>query len=115
MLRIKGSNFPLGVNRMQNFTPLASLSGGLLIGLSASAMLLLDGKIAGISGIFAGVFRPLKGDTLWKACFLAGLFAGGLVLRVLVARRACSCWRVFLWVLAPGSATDAPAVTACAA
>ena len=71
---------------MQNFTPLASLIGGLLIGLSASAMLLLDGKIAGISGIFAGVLRPLNGDTLWKACFLAGLLAGGLVLRTLVAR-----------------------------
>ena len=69
---------------MQNFTPFASLIGGILIGLSASAMLLFDGKIAGISGIAAGVLRPLKGDTLWKACFLAGLFAGGLLLRVLL-------------------------------
>lgn len=66
---------------MQNFTPVAALIGGALIGLSASAMLLLDGKIAGISGIFAGVLRPAKGDTLWKACFLAGLLAGGLLLR----------------------------------
>ena len=67
---------------MQNFTPVASLIGGVLIGLSASAMLLFDGKIAGISGIFAGVLQPVKGDTLWKACFLAGLFAGGLLLRM---------------------------------
>jgi hypothetical protein len=71
---------------MQNFTPLASLIGGALIGLSASAMLLLDGKVAGISGIFAGVLRPVKEDTLWKACFLAGLLAGGLLLVVFFPR-----------------------------
>jgi uncharacterized protein len=69
---------------VENFTPIASLIGGLLIGLSASAMLLLDGKIAGISGIYAGVLRPAKGDTVWKACFLAGLLVGGLLLRVLL-------------------------------
>jgi uncharacterized membrane protein YedE/YeeE len=68
---------------MHNFTPLPSLLGGVLIGLSASAMLLLDGKIAGISGILAGVLRPVKGDTLWRVCFLAGLLAGGLLLRTL--------------------------------
>ncbi|MGZ6241642.1 MAG: YeeE/YedE family protein [Candidatus Binataceae bacterium] len=66
---------------MHNFTPLASLLGGMLIGLSASAMLLLDGKIAGISGILAGVLKPVKGDTLWRLCFLVGLLAGGLLLR----------------------------------
>jgi uncharacterized membrane protein YedE/YeeE len=66
---------------MHDFTPVASLIGGILIGLSASAMLLLQGKIAGISGIFAGVLRPAMGDTLWKAAFLTGLFSGGLLLR----------------------------------
>jgi len=66
---------------MHNFTPIASTLGGILIGLSASSMLLFDGKIAGISGIFAGLLRPVKGDTLWKACFVAGLLAGGLLLR----------------------------------
>jgi uncharacterized membrane protein YedE/YeeE len=71
---------------MYNFTPVASLFGGILIGLSASAMLLLTGKITGISGIFAGVLRPANGDTLWKACFLAGLLAGGLVLRLFLPR-----------------------------
>ncbi|HYL59115.1 MAG TPA: YeeE/YedE thiosulfate transporter family protein [Candidatus Acidoferrales bacterium] len=69
---------------MQNFTPVASLVGGVLVGVSASAMLLLDGKIAGISGIFAGVLRPARGDTLWKAVFLAGLLAGGVLLRMLI-------------------------------
>ena len=67
---------------MHNFTPLASLFGGMLIGLSASAMLLLDGKIAGISGILAGVLKPVRGDTLWRSSFLAGLLAGGMLLRI---------------------------------
>jgi uncharacterized membrane protein YedE/YeeE len=67
---------------MHNLTPLAALIGGILIGLSASAMLPLEGKIAGISGIFAGVLNPAKGDTSWKACFVAGLLAGGMLLRI---------------------------------
>jgi uncharacterized membrane protein YedE/YeeE len=43
---------------------------------------LLDGKIAGISGILAGVLKPVRGDTLWRICFLAGLLAGGMLLRI---------------------------------
>ena len=39
---------------------------------------------AGISGIFAGILRPVRGETLWKGCFLAGLVAGGLLLRLLL-------------------------------
>jgi uncharacterized membrane protein YedE/YeeE len=67
---------------MHNFTPIPSLIGGILIGLSAATMLLMNGKIAGISGIFAGLLRPIKGDTLWKSCFVAGLVAGGMLLKV---------------------------------
>jgi uncharacterized protein len=67
---------------MHDFTPVASLLGGILIGVSASAMLLLQGKIAGISGIFAGVLQPAKGETLWKGSFLIGLLFGGLLLRL---------------------------------
>ena len=69
---------------MTNFTPFASLVGGVLIGLSASAMLLLDGKITGISGIVAGLLRRIRGETVWRACFVAGLFTGGLLLRLVL-------------------------------
>jgi hypothetical protein len=71
---------------MHNFTPLAALLGGILIGLSASAMLMVEGKIAGISGIFAGVLSPAKGETAWKASFVAGLLAGGVMLRIFLPR-----------------------------
>ncbi len=67
---------------MHNFTPLAALIGGILIGLSASAILLLEGKIAGVSGICAGVLNPARGDTAWKVSFIGGLLAGGILLRI---------------------------------
>ncbi len=69
---------------MHNFTPIASLLGGVLIGLSASAMLILDGKIAGISGILAGVLKPVRCDVLWRLCFIAGLLMGGCLLKYLL-------------------------------
>jgi uncharacterized protein len=72
------------VNAVGNFTPFASLAGGILIGLSAAAMLLFNGKIVGISGILAGVLRPVKSDTSWRLSFVGGLIAGGLILRVLL-------------------------------
>jgi len=67
---------------MENFTPVASLIGGILIGLSASAMLYFNGKIAGISGIVAGLLTPMDKDNLWRATFLAGLITGGIILRL---------------------------------
>ncbi len=65
---------------MSNFTPIASLAGGALIGASASALLWLDGRIAGISGIFAGMLAPRRGDFAWRALFFAGLLAGGALI-----------------------------------
>jgi uncharacterized protein len=67
---------------MEHFTPLASLVGGMLIGLSASVLLLFNGKIAGISGIVGGLLSPVKHDTLWRAVFVAGLLTGGLLSRL---------------------------------
>jgi uncharacterized protein len=66
---------------MDGFTPLASLLGGAMIGLAASALLAFDGRIAGISGIVGGLLRPRAGDVGWRAAFVAGLLAGGGVLR----------------------------------
>jgi hypothetical protein len=65
---------------MDHFTPLASTLGGLVIGLSATALLLFNGRVAGMSGIFAGVLRPKVGDVVWRVAFVLGLFAGGLAL-----------------------------------
>lgn len=66
---------------MHDFTPIPSLIGGILIGLSATMLLIFNGRIAGISGIFGGVLLPKAGDIGWRAFFLGGLLLGGLALR----------------------------------
>lgn len=66
-----------------NFTPFSAIVGGALIGLSAAALLLAKGRIAGISGIAGGVVFPERGDTLWRVLFVAGLILGGLIYRLI--------------------------------
>jgi len=62
-----------------HFTPWASLIGGLLIGLAAVGLALLNGRIAGISGIVAGLLKPEKGEWPWRLAFLIGLLASTLL------------------------------------
>lgn len=57
---------------MTEFTPLMSFAGGLLIGLSAVALMLFWGRIAGMTAILGGILPPLDRDWAWKATFLAG-------------------------------------------
>jgi uncharacterized membrane protein YedE/YeeE len=61
---------------------LMPLVGGLLIGLSATLFLWLNGRIAGISNIAGGLWSPSHGDVAWRWFFLSGLLAGGVSLRV---------------------------------
>lgn len=61
---------------MQNFTPLAALAGGMLIGLSATLLLMLNGRLAGVSSIARGLFQAVPGEMLWRALFLAGMILG---------------------------------------
>jgi len=62
---------------MEHFTPLTSLTGGILIGLAAAALLVLDGRIAGVSGIAGRLLGGRHAGSLWQALFLAGLVLGG--------------------------------------
>ncbi len=62
---------------MEHFTPVTSLLGGILIGLSATATLALLGRVAGISGIVGGMLAGDRADLAWRAAFVAGLLAGG--------------------------------------
>jgi len=65
---------------MADFTPWSSLLGGVLIGTAASLLLVANGRIAGISGIVGGLLRGGP-EISWRALFVAGLLAGGLVLQ----------------------------------
>ncbi|WP_024582885.1 YeeE/YedE family protein [Bradyrhizobium sp. OHSU_III] len=68
---------------MTDFTPASALAGGLLIGTSASLLLILNGRIAGISGIVAGVFRRDLREVSWRAAFVVGVLLAPLVYGVL--------------------------------
>lgn len=61
------------------FTPWSALAGGLLIGLAAAMFALLNGRIAGISGVVGGLVRPVWGDAAWRVAFVAGLIGAPLV------------------------------------
>lgn len=54
------------------FTPLAALAGGTLIGLSAVLLMATQGRIAGMTGILAGILPPVPADWGWRIAFLAG-------------------------------------------
>jgi uncharacterized membrane protein YedE/YeeE len=56
-----------------HFTPWTSLAGGMLIGVAAAMLVLLSGRIAGISGIVGGLIAARRGDLAWRFAFLGGL------------------------------------------
>lgn len=64
---------------MTEFTPLAALLGGAILGLAALLLLWLNGNIAGISGIVSRVLEGQQADNLWRWCFIAGLVIGPLL------------------------------------
>jgi len=61
------------------FTPWASLAGGVTIGIAAAMFIVLNGRIAGISGILGGLLRPVSGDVAWRVAFVAGLVGAPVV------------------------------------
>ena len=64
---------------MENFTPLSGLIGGLLIGSASALLLLVNGRISGISGIVGGLLAPKAADAGWRVVFVAGLLLGAFV------------------------------------
>jgi uncharacterized protein len=63
---------------MHNFTPLSGLIGGALIGLAAAMLMLLSGRLAGVSGILGGALTS-SADRAWRLAFIAGLFVAAVV------------------------------------
>jgi uncharacterized protein len=61
------------------FTPGSAAAGGVLIGVAAAMFFLLNGRIAGISGVLGGLLRPLRGDIAWRIAFVAGLAGAPLL------------------------------------
>lgn len=66
-----------------HFTPWASLSGGVLLGVASALFILLNGRILGISGILGGLLPAKTGDASWRIAFLLGLFISPLVMKAM--------------------------------
>jgi uncharacterized membrane protein YedE/YeeE len=77
-----------------HFTPWASLSGGVLLGLASALFILLNGRILGISGILGGLIPPKRSDALWRLAFLAGLFTSPWVFKALAPSSLLSAPRI---------------------
>jgi len=67
-----------------HFTPWASLSGGILLGLASALFILVNGRILGISGIVGGLFRPRTGDVGWRLSFVLGMLVAPLLYAAVV-------------------------------
>ena len=88
-----------------HFTPWASLTGGLMLGVASAMFILLNGRILGISGILGGLMPPKVGDTWWRVAFLLGMLAAPTVFMALAPAGLASEPRIdagFWTVIAAG-------------
>lgn len=67
-----------------HFTPWASLTGGIVLGIASAIFILVNGRILGISGILGGLLPPKVGDTSWRIAFLLGFAVAPTVFHALV-------------------------------
>ena len=68
-----------------DFTPYASLFGGILIGLGAVILMAFNGRIAGMTAMLGGVLEPKSPDSPWRLAFLTGAIAAPLIATLLGA------------------------------
>ncbi len=87
---------------MVEFTPLSGAVGGFVIGLAAVLFMAVNGRVAGISGILAGVLTPVRGDWAWRAAFMAGLFAAPLAFWLATSEKPQVVFDHPLWLVALG-------------
>jgi uncharacterized membrane protein YedE/YeeE len=77
-----------------HFTPLASLLGGIVLGLASAILILFNGRILGISGILGGLITPRMGDVGWRLSFLLGMAAAPAVFARLAPANFLSASRI---------------------
>ena len=65
------------------FNPIHAIAGGVLIGIASVALMAINGRIAGISGILAGLFTPRSPELRWRLAFLVGMLMAPVAWRIL--------------------------------
>jgi uncharacterized membrane protein YedE/YeeE len=89
---------------VHDFTPIQALVGGALISTALALMLILTGRIAGLSGIFAGFIAGKAGDWTWRASFIAGMLVVGAAFAIARPETFDHGARVPLWLVAVSGA-----------
>lgn len=77
-----------------HFTPFASLTGGIILGVASAIFILVNGRILGISGILGGLLPPKLGDTTWRVAFLLGMLAAPTVFHAVVPAQYITAPRI---------------------
>ena len=77
-----------------HFTPFASLTGGIILGLASAIFILVNGRILGISGILGGLMPPKLGDTFWRISFLLGLLVAPTLFHAVVPAQYITAPRI---------------------
>ena len=77
-----------------HFTPFASLTGGIILGLASAIFILVNGRILGISGILGGLLPPKAGDTTWRVAFILGMLAAPTVFHAVVPAQYITAPRI---------------------
>jgi uncharacterized membrane protein YedE/YeeE len=85
-----------------HFTPWMAIAGGILIGLAAAIMILLNGRVLGISGIIGGLLQPVRGDVGWRLAFVAGLTASAWLAMSAGVKPAAESPASPLWLVVAG-------------
>jgi len=87
---------------MGNFTPISSLIGGALIGLAAALLLMLNGRIAGVSGILGGLIERGVTDRGERLAFIGGLLVGPVLYALVLQRPAITIDASAITLIAAG-------------
>ena len=77
-----------------HFTPFASLTGGIILGIASAIFILVNGRILGISGILGGLMPPKLGDTFWRISFLLGLLVAPTLFHFVVPAQYITAPRI---------------------
>ena len=77
-----------------HFTPFATLTGGIILGIASAIFILVNGRILGISGILGGLMPPKVGDTFWRIAFLLGLLVAPTLFHAVVPAQYITAPRI---------------------
>lgn len=87
---------------MTEFTPVEAIIGGGLIGIASVLLMGLHGRIAGMTGILAGILPPFSADTGWRIAFLLGAITGPLAIFLITGAPVDFVNPVPLWAMVLG-------------